>query len=72
VDRAWRGVVTRDGWKYVCLEGQPWLMFQLDEDPYELVNLAHDPRYHEVRTALHERLRYWIDRTGDTFALPQC
>ncbi|MCZ9344960.1 hypothetical protein NGM37_45160, partial [Streptomyces sp. TRM76130] len=21
VDRAWRGVVTRDGWKYVCLEG---------------------------------------------------
>ncbi|MGW0825799.1 sulfatase family protein [Streptomyces sp. NPDC002845] len=71
VDRAWRGVVTRDGWKYICMEGQPWLLFHLDEDPYELVNLAHDPAYHAIRTDLHKRLRYWIDRTGDTFALPE-
>ena len=26
IDRPWRGIVTDDGWKYVCLEGQPWLM----------------------------------------------
>ena len=69
VDRPWRGIVTRDNWKYASFEGHPWLLFNLDEDPYELVNLAHDPAYHAVRSALHERLREWITRTGDTFEL---
>ena len=31
----WRGIVTRDGWKYVCLAGTPYLMFNLNEDPLE-------------------------------------
>ena len=69
VDRGWRGIVTRDGWKYASFEGQPWLLYNLDEDPYELVNLAHDPAHHVVRARLHDRLREWLDRTGDTFAL---
>ena len=71
VDRPWRGVVTLDGWKYVALEGQPWLMFNLNEDPYELANLAHNTRYHVERKRLHDRLAQWIDGTGDTFALPK-
>ena len=71
-DRAWRGVVTRDGWKYVCLEGQPWLLFDLNEDPYELVNLAHNTRYRAKRGALHARLARWLEETGDSFALPVC
>jgi len=70
VDRPWRGVVTLDGWKYVVLEGQPWLMFNLNEDPYELANLAHNTRYRVERKRLHERLAQWIDETGDAFALP--
>jgi arylsulfatase A-like enzyme len=70
IDRAWRGVVTRDGWKYVCLENQPWLMFNLNEDPYELANLAHNTRFRAKRRELHERLARWIEETGDSFALP--
>ena len=35
VDRAWRGVVFRDGWKYVALEGEPWLLFNLEDDECE-------------------------------------
>ena len=35
-----RGVRTRDRCKYVCLEGQPILMLDLNEDPYEMTNLA--------------------------------
>ena len=27
IDLPYRGIVTRDGWKYVCLENQEWLMF---------------------------------------------
>lgn len=69
-DRPWRGVVMRDGWKYVCLEHQPWLMFNLNEDPYELVNHAHNVRFAAKRKVLHQRLEKWISDTGDSFALP--
>ncbi len=70
-DRAWRGVVTRDNWKYVCLEGQPWLLFNVNEDPYELANHAHNTRYAAERRRLHVRLEQWVQETGDTFALPE-
>ena len=70
IDRPWRGVVTHDGWKYAALEGQPWLLFNLNEDPFELVNLAHNTRYAVERHRLNERLRQWGADTGDTFALP--
>jgi arylsulfatase A-like enzyme len=70
VDRAWRGVVTRDGWKYVALEDHPWLLFNLNEDPYEQANLALNPRFAAERRRLQARLAAWINDTGDTFALP--
>ena len=71
IDRPWRGLITDDGWKYVALEGQPWLMFNINEDPYELVNLAHNTRYAAERKRLNARLRQWIAETGDEFALPK-
>ena len=70
-DRAWRGVVTRDDWKYVALERQPWLLFNLDDDPYEQVNLAHNTRFAPQRRRLQQRLATWIHDTGDRFDLPQ-
>ncbi|NED99496.1 sulfatase family protein [Phytoactinopolyspora halotolerans] len=69
VDLPWRGVVTRDGWKYVRLDGRPWLMFNLNDDPYEWVNLAHDPAHHAERTELELLLREWSLHTGDRSAL---
>ena len=70
-DRPWRGIATRDGWKYVVLEGQPWLLFDLNTDPLEQVNLAHNSRYGAKRAQLQTRLARWIDETGDAFALPE-
>ena len=70
IDRAWRGIVTDDGWKYVCLEGQPWLMFDLNRDPFEQVNLAFDVAFGKERARLQDRLQQWIESTGDRFALP--
>jgi arylsulfatase A-like enzyme len=70
VDRPWRGIITTDGWKYVVLEGQPWLLFNLNEDPYEWVNLAHESRYRAERTRLQARLAAWIEATDDDFPLP--
>lgn len=71
VDRPWRGIVTRDGWKYVVLEHQPWLMFNLNDDPYEQINLAHNTRYGKKRRELNERLAEWIKETGDEFPMPK-
>jgi len=71
VDRPWRGIVTDDGWKFVCLEGQPWLMFNLKDDPYEQQNLAFNTIHREKRKNLFDRLRRWIEETGDTFTLPE-
>ena len=64
-------MVTRDGWKYVALEEHPWLLYNLNEDPYEQANLALNPRFAVERRRLQERLAAWIGDTGDRFALPQ-
>jgi len=61
--------MTQDGWKFVCFEDKPWLMFNLHEDPYEQVNLAHESRYEAQRTRLLEALRKWVSDTGDNFSL---
>lgn len=66
----WRGIVTADGWKYATFEGQPWLMYNLNEDPYEKANLALDRRFQSERAALQDRLAAWINDTGDRFELP--
>jgi arylsulfatase A-like enzyme len=70
-DRPWRGVVTKDGWKYVCMPNAPWLMFNLNDDPYETCNIAFNQRFVEERKRLHTRLQRWIDETGDEFELPE-
>ena len=71
LSKPYRGLVTRDGWKYACFENSSWVMFNLNEDPYELVNLAHHPRYRGPRRKLIERLRQWIADTGDKFPVPE-
>lgn len=70
VNRPWRAVVTRDGWKYVCMPGHDWLLFNLNDDPYEQANYAFDSFFAEQRRRLHQRLHQWIESTGDNFKLP--
>lgn len=70
VDKAWRCLVTRDGWKYACFEEMEWLLFNLNEDPYEMANLVHNAKYAAERRRLNDRLREWIDVTGDAFPMP--
>lgn len=70
IDKPFRGVVTRDGYKYVCFSGCEWLMFDLNKDPYELVNLVHDSYHIAKRASLNALLRNWVEQTGDTFDVP--
>ncbi len=73
VNKPWRGIVTVDGWKYACFEGCSWLMFNLNEDPYEQMNLAHDNHTLHLakRRELIAELAGWIEKTGDHFVLPE-
>jgi len=70
VNVSWRAVVTRDGWKYAAQPGHHWLMHDLNADPYEQANFAHDNAFKEQRERLHAELAGWIERTGDAFELP--
>lgn len=70
VNRAWRGVVTRDGWKYVCTPGNDWLLFNTAADPYEQANYVYDRAFQQQKERCHERLARWIEETGDAFSLP--
>ena len=67
----WRGVVTRDRWKYVCSEGVPLAMFDLNEDPFEQHNVVFKEAYREERVALERRLREWLDATRDRYDVPE-
>ncbi len=71
VYRPWRGVVTRDGWKYVCTPDNDWLLHNIYEDPYEMANYCYDISYYKEKERCHELLRGWIEKTGDSFDLPK-
>jgi hypothetical protein len=35
LNKPYRAIVTRDGWKYASFQGVSWMLFNLSEDPYE-------------------------------------
>ncbi len=54
--------LLRDGAWYAS-----WLMFNLNEYPHELINLAHCNAYRTERKKLIDTLKQWVSDTGDTF-----
>ena len=71
IDYPWRGLVTRDGWKYVATPGQPMYLFDLNKDPYELCNMAHTSQGRPKRKELNDRLAELLRREHDDFLLPE-
>ena len=69
-ERPWRGIVTNDGWKYVCMPDQHWLLFDLNDDPFEIANLAHVNGHLEKRAELLARTKQWADELNDSFDFP--
>ena len=52
-------VVRTEHFKYVHFAGLPPVLFDLDSDPDELVNRAHDPAFARLRIEGAERLLRW-------------
>jgi arylsulfatase A-like enzyme len=70
IDKPWRGIITKEGWKYVCFEGIEWLLFYLPNDPFEEQNFAHNTLYQQKKYELNCQLQKWLDKTRDSFRLP--
>jgi arylsulfatase A-like enzyme len=65
--RPWRGVRTSRH-LYARTEDGPWLLYDLERDPFERSNLAEDPAHAATREALDRTLSEWMERAGDSWA----
>ena len=63
---SWRGVRTQR-YMYARRESEPWVLYDLEKDPYELNNLANDPGSAEIREELEGKLSEWMEKTGDSW-----
>jgi arylsulfatase A-like enzyme len=63
---AWRGLRTRRH-KYTVLDGKPWQLFDLAQDPYEQANLLASPAHEATRRRLHAELRRIAAATQDCY-----
>jgi len=64
----WRGVRTAR-YMYARTESAPWVLYDLEKDPYELKNLADDPASAGIRAQLEAKLTEKMKRTGDSWSL---
>ena len=66
VERGWRGLRT-DRFMYARTQDAPWLLYDLEADPYELKNLVADPEAGPTLGELDAELTRWMERTGDSW-----
>jgi arylsulfatase A-like enzyme len=60
---AWRGVRTHR-YMYARFESKPWVLYDLEKDPYEMHNLVGDAA---LVAEMDGRLTRWMKRTGDSW-----
>jgi arylsulfatase A-like enzyme len=59
--------VRTERYMYARFRDKPWVLFDLEKDPFELNNLAQDPAAAELRRQMEARLAEWMRRTGDSW-----
>ncbi len=67
-----RGVRTSDGWKmikYLVKGKKTTQLFNLNNDPWELNNLANDKKYKKQLKRLTKEMKRWMKKSGDSVVL---
>lgn len=62
-------MVTDGHWKYTCTEDALEELYDLDKDPYELVNLAVLDEYNDKKLEMREMMKRQQEKTMDPVAL---
>ena len=65
VAESWRGVRT-ERYMYARYETKPWVLYDLEKDPFELNNLVDDPGAAALRKEMDRKLTDWMGKTGDS------
>jgi arylsulfatase A-like enzyme len=68
VERPWRGLRT-ERYTYARFEDGPWLLFDDQQDPWQMQNLAAEPSAAKVRWQLDQQLAALMAKTGDSWSL---
>lgn len=64
----WRGIRTPRH-MYARYVDRPWVLYDLEADPYQMKNLAEEPSAKSIREELDRRLSRWMRRTGDSWSV---
>jgi arylsulfatase A-like enzyme len=64
---AWRGVRT-SRYMYARFETKPWVLYDLEKDPYEMKNLVDDPASQALLKEMESRVNAWMRKTGDAWS----
>jgi len=62
----WRGVRTKRYTYANLFDHGPWLLYDNQEDPYQLNNLINKPEYAELQAGLEKRMRELMKEAGDS------
>ena len=57
--------VIKDQYKLIAYQNHDAELYNLEADPYELVNLYRHPLYEETVVDLEAELQEWLSKTGD-------
>ena len=68
VEAGWRGIRTEQ-YMYARWEKGPWLLYDLEKDPYEMNNLVEDASAMALRDELDRKLLAWMQKVGDSWSL---
>jgi arylsulfatase A-like enzyme len=61
----WRGVRTKRYTYAYLLDHGPWLLYDNQEDPYQLSNLVNRPEHAALQAGLEKRMRELMEEAGD-------
>jgi arylsulfatase A-like enzyme len=71
----YEGDGTEDGWRgvrtarhmYARFESRPWVLYDLESDPWQMRNLVDEPASKPLLQDMERRLGQWMSRTGDSW-----
>ncbi|GGZ16564.1 sulfatase [Echinicola pacifica] len=72
-NNSWRGVITKDFTFSMSKDSLELsnVLFDRQEDPYQLNNLFYHPDYHDTKAALRTLTYSWMEQFGDAFYGPE-